>query len=180
MTKRTKRPADEQPATGYGGFSPPTSPHAVEKLAFANQDRYLMAFAECGNVGKASEIAGISRFAVYDWVDADRWEFRRRYSCAQSAYADSREQLMHDRLADPEGNRGSDILLMFQIKALRPEKYREVVGSGEDDKVAIAELRKLAREERKRWQEQQGARAETNAVEEAEALLEAKRGGGEE
>jgi hypothetical protein len=34
---------------------------------------------------------------------------------------------MDERLADPKGNRGSDILLMFKLKAERPEKYREDV-----------------------------------------------------
>ena len=35
--------------------------------------------------------------------------------------------MIDDRLEDPKGNRGSDVLLMFKAKAEMPEKYREEV-----------------------------------------------------
>ena len=34
---------------------------------------------------------------------------------------------MDKRLENPQGNRGSDILYLFKMKAERPEKYREEV-----------------------------------------------------
>ena len=175
---------DEGVGVGYGGFpNPPTNANAIEKIANATQDRFLLAFAKFGNVGKASELAGISRFTVYDWIERDKREFRKRYRYAQDAYADSREQLMHERLANPEGNRGSDILLIFQQKALRPEKYRDYPPTDDSAANTLRELRKLA----------QTLKAEPSAIspqpsaeviegEEAERLLLARRGdtGGQE
>ena len=39
---------------------------------------------------------------------------------------------MWERINDPKGNRGSDILLMFALKAHWPDKYREAVVVGDD------------------------------------------------
>jgi hypothetical protein len=44
---------------------------------------------------------------------------------AHKDYVESIEQEMDDRLSNPTGNRGSDVLLMFELKAEAPEKYRE-------------------------------------------------------
>jgi len=33
---------------------------------------------------------------------------------------------MDERLENPTGNRGSDVLMMFKLKAEAPEKYREI------------------------------------------------------
>ena len=55
------------------------------------------------------------------------------------------EGLIDSRLANPEGNRGSDILLMFKAKAEMPEKYREEVKIVDTSatKDLLAELRRL-------------------------------------
>ena len=49
--------------------------------------------------------------------------------------------MIDDRLENPQGNRGSDILLMFKAKAEMPEKYRELrdgqVGSAVPAKTVI-------------------------------------------
>src|SRR5918992_2727520 len=46
---------------------------------------------------------------------------------AHADYVEMWEGSMNERLRNPQGNRGSDILLMFKLKAERPEKYREEV-----------------------------------------------------
>ena len=56
---------------------------------------------------------------------------------------------MHERLADPAGNRGSDVLLIFALKAVRREKYGD--NGQPDDEAArelIKELRALQRRNR--------------------------------
>jgi hypothetical protein len=53
---------------------------------------------------------------------------------------------MDDRLAHPQGNRGSDILMMFKLKAEAPQKYREevkVVGI-DQSKMMLDKLREMA------------------------------------
>ncbi len=46
---------------------------------------------------------------------------------------------MNQRLTDPKGNRGSDILLMFSLKAEAPDKYREAVVVGDDTAKQVLE-----------------------------------------
>jgi hypothetical protein len=46
---------------------------------------------------------------------------------ARLEYCDSIRRIIHERLSKPTGNRGSDILLMFEAKAVMPEMYREEV-----------------------------------------------------
>lgn len=56
---------------------------------------------------------------------------------------------MHDRLTDPTGNRGSDVLLMFYLKSLRPGVYRDAVPVPDDyGKEVVAELRKSRRQDK--------------------------------
>jgi len=56
---------------------------------------------------------------------------------------------MHDSLTDPTGNRGSDVLLMFYLKSLRSEKYRDAVPVADDyGKEVVAELRKSRRQDK--------------------------------
>ena len=135
-----------------------------------------MAYVTAGNVLDAAYVAGLDRDCHYWWLSHDNLNYAERFQVALRDHKAFVDHLVLGRILDPQGNRGSDILLMFYGKAINPEKFREVVGSAEDEKQAIAELRKLAREERKRWQEQQGAEGNTSAVAEAEALLETKRG----
>jgi hypothetical protein len=60
-------------------------------------------------------------------VTGDVYGFKKRMAIAHQQYVESLEQLMDDRLSNPTGNRGSDILLMFKLKAEAPENYREEV-----------------------------------------------------
>jgi hypothetical protein len=70
------------------------------------------------------------------------------------------ESLMDERLQNPKGNRGSDVLLMFKLKAEKPEKYREevkVVGI-EASKQMMDRLREMATRERQALEEQERKR----------------------
>ena len=52
------------------------------------------------------------------------------------------------RLEDPQGNRGSDILLMFALKGAYPEKYKDtVVVTDTSAKDLIAKLRAIPKKE---------------------------------
>jgi hypothetical protein len=110
-----------------------------EKCTLERMDRWEIAFAEKGTVSSACLIAGINRTTIYNWQHADTYGFRSRWENARESYADNLEELMHKRLHDPEGNRGSDVLLMFNLKAKRPDIYREqtvIVDTGAVDLLA--------------------------------------------
>jgi len=79
----------------------------------------------------------------------DALGFRERMHQAQEAFADYLEELGRKRLEQPEGNRGSDVLLMFFLNGLRPHKYRpNPPMTDETAKDLVAELRKLQRSRR--------------------------------
>jgi hypothetical protein len=64
---------------------------------------------------------------VNTWMTADPYSFKERFELAHQDYREFLEGLIQQRLLNPQGNRGSDILLMFREKAEWPEKYREEV-----------------------------------------------------
>ena len=80
--------------------------------------RALAAYAELGIVARACEAAGIARCTWYDWVNSDP-EFAQAVREAEEAAIDSLEQEARRR-----AKAGSDVLLMFCLKAKRPE-YRD-------------------------------------------------------
>ena len=98
------------------------------KRLWDRQEMFLAAYREFGRINKAAAYVGLSRWAVVNWERSDAWEFRRRMEAAHADYCEAKiEGLIDSRLADPTGNRGSDILLMFKAKAEMPHKYREEV-----------------------------------------------------
>ena len=115
----------------------------------ARQGAFLEAYAKVGNITESAALAGHDRAQVYRWSEADLHGFRERFHNAKERYADKLERLMHERLADPAGNRGSDVLLIFALKAVRREKYGD--NGQPDDEAArelIRELRALQRRNR--------------------------------
>ena len=65
--------------------------------------------------------------SVRRWRNEDVLGFADRFRAAVEAYGEYLENMVHDRLKEPQGNRGSDILLMFRLKGEMPSKYREEV-----------------------------------------------------
>ena len=115
----------------------------------ALQTAFLLAYARHGNVTAAAAASRVSTPTVYRWLNLDVLDFRARLDYAREQHADNLEELMIERLADPSGNRGSDILLIFALKAARRAKYSD--GGAQDDSTArelIRELRALKRRRR--------------------------------
>ena len=80
---------------------------------------FLRAYSKTGNVKQALLLAGVSRRAVYKLRDIDD-EFRQALSDAEDDGADELEAIARDR-----AKAGSDVLLIFLLKGLRPWKYRD-------------------------------------------------------
>ena len=128
---------------------PPDGLNAYEKRRREQQERFLAQYGRTGNITSAAEASGVARRSHYNWIRDDALGYRARFDSAREQYADQLERIVHERLTDPTGNSGSDILLMFMLKALRPEKYREAMPVADDvAKDTLAELRKLRRSER--------------------------------
>ena len=98
-----------------------------EKVRWEKQERFLKAYARTGTLCGADKETGIHWSTRAYWISTNMWGFRDRLKAAQEEYTAYWESHMDQRLESPQGNRGSDILLMFKLKALAPEKYRESV-----------------------------------------------------
>ena len=67
------------------------------------------------------------------------------------AFADHLESMALTRIREPQGNRGSDVLLIAMLNAHRPELYRPANAPvGESNAVTLLkEWRRVAKEEHK-------------------------------
>jgi hypothetical protein len=81
----------------------------------------LSAYVEYGTVTAACRVARIGRRTFYDWAGKDP-EFAAQLKDAREQVTDDLEQEAINR-----AHAGSDTLLIFLLKSLRPEVYRENV-----------------------------------------------------
>jgi hypothetical protein len=80
----------------------------------------LSAFKNCANVTKACEIADIARATFYGWLKEDP-EFKAAYEAAREEAV----EVLEDEAIRRATVGGSDTLLIFLLKAARPQKYRD-------------------------------------------------------
>lgn len=116
---------------------PDTLKNAVEQSGkLDRQARFLMAFMRLGRVTKAAEEAKISRETHYDWMRSDPTyaaEFRKAEEVVTGQMEDEAYRRAVEGTLKPvtiagvrvDVNEFSDTLLIFLLKARRPDKYRE-------------------------------------------------------
>ena len=104
------------------------------------QRAFLAAFREVGNVRLACEVAKVGRSTHYRWIGEDL-KYRKAVELAKEEAGDILEAEVFRRAVEGvekpigwyKGQPGgyvreySDTLLIFYLKALRPDKYRERV-----------------------------------------------------
>jgi hypothetical protein len=91
----------------------------VNGVRHLKKDRFLKAFETCGNITQAAEIAKIDRTSHYIWMNADP-AYPERFEAAQEAAIQSLEKIAWERAKNK-----SDLLMIFMLKSLRPERYRD-------------------------------------------------------
>lgn len=111
------------------------------KRTKARDNKFFKALAENKTIGDAAKIAGYSRRSVYDYADEDP-EFKEKFNDAKEDIAERLEKEADVRAVEGytagyktvyiEGKpksvpikRKSDALLMFRLRALKPEIYRD-------------------------------------------------------
>lgn len=115
-------------------------------------ERFLAALAEGQKVGSACRAVGYSRTSTYEWREADA-QFAARWQEAiddaverMEAEADRRavdgtlKPVFHQGVECGHVREFSDTLLIFRLKALRPDVYRErasVEHTGKDGEKLI-------------------------------------------
>ena len=116
-----------------------------EKVRWEKQERFCAAYARFGTLTAAEKATGIHWSTRTYWLQENMYGFRDRLKAAQEEYTAYWESQMDARLESPTGNRGSDILMMFKLKALNPQKYRETITlqPSADTKELLDVFRKL-------------------------------------
>jgi hypothetical protein len=135
---------EPEPTPQSYGF--PTNPSTINRQCWDRQQAFLLAYSQLGTILHAAKAVGIHRDTVNKWISADLYSFKKRMDLAHDDYCDWIQGIIRDRIANPQGNRGSDVLVMFAAKAEMPQKYREevqVVGV-EHSKLMLDKLRELA------------------------------------
>ena len=97
----------------------------------AKKARFLKLLAETGNVSRSAIGAGIDRRGLYRERDTDA-EFAAAWEEALESGVDELEEEARKRAKE-----GSDTLLIFLLKANRPQKYRDQVKVESDNKVIL-------------------------------------------
>jgi len=87
------------------------------------QADFCAALGKLGSITKAASLAGVSRETIRLWERDDRSGFRQKLRDAHATYADMLESMALERVQNPEGNRGSDTLLIALNNA-NSEKWK--------------------------------------------------------
>ena len=112
----------------------------VSRIVHPKRRAFLAAFRETGNVRLACEVAKVGRSSHYRWLEMHP-EYRKAFELAKEEAGDILEAEVFRRAVEGvekpvgwyKGQPGgyvreySDTLLIFYLKTLRPEKYRERV-----------------------------------------------------
>lgn len=111
----------------------------MESLTPERKRAFLLTLADTGQVKRAAQTIGMSRETVYQWRREDpefakAWE--RALEIAAEGLEDEAYRRAHDGVEEPVHYMGmavdtvtkySDTLLIFLLKGMKPEKYRERV-----------------------------------------------------
>lgn len=118
------------------------------------QPTFLTALSSVGKITDACKIAGVSRMTAWRHKTSDP-DFAKQWADAEQQAADVLEaeawRRAHDGVEEPVYYKGeicgtvrkySDLLLIFLLKGIRPEKYRErfILPPGELDRAIEREL----------------------------------------
>lgn len=154
--RRMAKDASQKRMTPGGGAKRAARTRRDEEVVQDEQARKKEAFIEglrkTGTLTGACKYAHVSPHTVYSWEeDAD---FFRREREARDVVADRLEETALERALDPADSKGH-ILLIFMLKALRPEKYRESVTVRQEDHLS-PEVRQVLRDLASAAHEQEG------------------------
>ncbi len=92
---------------------------AHDKRLSAGQRRFLNLYTKTGNISISCQGSKVGRRTVYNWLEHDE-SFSLAYNEAKEESIEQLEAVALDR-----ARKQSDVLLIFLLKSLRPEKYRD-------------------------------------------------------
>ena len=97
-----------------------------EQATFAAQERALKAYEQTRRIDASADAAGIHARTIYRWRDdpPQTMSFPDRLARADSRYVSRLEKVALDRIENPQGNKGSDLLLIAALNAHAPGRWK--------------------------------------------------------
>lgn len=92
-----------------------------EKERYLRQEIVLSRYAQTKNRTFACAGAGVTVRTHERWLADDTYGYRKRLAGAKEAYSDYLSSMVTSRLKQPEGARGSDLLLIAAKNAVDPD-----------------------------------------------------------
>ena len=140
------------------------------------QDLFLTALVSLGRLCDAADTVPMHPQTHYDWLKNDE-TYRPRYEWALVRQKEFVHKLITDRLHNPEGNRGGDILLIFHAKAVDPDRYREIAIHVDDKAVeSMEELKRIVSGARRRQRDSGDEPQATSVQQQADEVVRKKMG----
>lgn len=129
--------ADKQP--------PHTTRHLQKDQSWQRQSRWLTVFPSVGNIQGTCKVVQVHRSRIYRWISEDTNGFVERFARAKMQRGEFLEGVANQRILNPKGNRGSDILLLGMMNAEMPDKYKRNTGGLEENtgRELLSELKSL-------------------------------------
>ena len=123
---------------------PPVGLDAEGLQCWDRQDAVILAYQDVGTLSKAAQVTNLSPNAVYQWTKLNIHDFNTRMERGRQGYRDTLEAMVQERLSNPTGNRGSDVLLMGALNANHPDKWsRNIQVTHEVGREVMATIRKI-------------------------------------
>ena len=95
-----------------------------QRRTWETQEAFLTYYVEWGTVKDAARLAGTWRQNVDKWCQSDAFDFNARYAIATQDRRDRAERkYVLDRLDNPKGNYGTDVLAIAYMNRLDPENW---------------------------------------------------------
>lgn len=88
-------------------------------ISAASKAAFLAAFSKCASVTESAQRVKLDRSNHYQWIRDDP-EYAKAFEATRTEAADALEDE-----ASRRAFAGSDTLLIFLLKGMRPEKFRE-------------------------------------------------------
>lgn len=99
------------------------------------QRSYLVAFSQSGRVGHSARIAGVTYQAVHQWRKGSE-----AFRIAEESAREMATQALEDEATRRAGEGGSDRLMEFMLKALKPGMYANLGTEGQAQFIKIVGL----------------------------------------
>lgn len=146
-----------------------------QRATWRDQDAFLKTFAKVGTRSTACRAIGISTSQPSFWEQTDSLGFKARLALAEQAWGDHLEQVAFERIASPDKNRGSDLLLITLLNAYKPLRYKPAIVLSDntlsETLEALRTIKRKLRDHETKANQAQGLLDAPDAIEEAEQLL---------